>query len=378
MPQSMDVEAKILDAIYRGACDPAELARAMELITDLFHSPAVVLGELDRLRPECRLALGSGVMDAQEFVRYGQYAHLDPMPRAYAAMATGAVTTSNRVVPEGKHRSVFVNEYLRPLGATEALGCSLLAGDGRFAALSILQGTKQNSYDDDDIARLERLAPHLTRALQIRRLFLQSEARGKALESIVDRNETGMVGLHGGGVALFVNGAARAVAAAHDGIGLDRRGRLLVNDRVAATRLATLHADVVRGGAGGLVRIPGPSGRLPYILLVSQLPSGEDLFPNSRGGVLFAIHDPARRKTSTERRIAEVLHIPPGAAKLVQAMLEGVDLKEYANRASISMNTVRFHMKTAFVRTETRNQVDLVRKALSALSDLGPYFSAKD
>jgi hypothetical protein len=64
------------------------------------------------------------------------------MPRAYAALATGTVTTSNRVVPDGKRRSMFVNEYLHPLGATEALGCSLLSSNGRFAALSILQGTK--------------------------------------------------------------------------------------------------------------------------------------------------------------------------------------------------------------------------------------------
>jgi hypothetical protein len=377
MSPKADVEAKIVDAIYRGACDHAELVRAIALITDLFHSPAAVLGELDRLQPECRLAVGSGFMDAQEFVRYGAYAHLDPMPRAYAALATGTVTTSNRIVPEGNRRRVFVNEYLHPLGASEALGCSLLSDDGRFAALSILQGTKQNSFDDDDIACLERLTPHLTRALQIRRLFLQSEARGKALESIVDRNETGMIGLRGGGPALFVNGAARAVAAARDGIGIDRHGRLLATDRVAATRLAALQADVMRGGAGGLVRIPRPSGGPPYIILVCQLPSGDDLFPNSQGGVLFAIHDPARRKTPTERRIAEVLHIPLGAAKLVQAMLEGVDLKDYAVRAGISMNTVRFHLKTAFARTETRSQADLMRNALSVLSDLGPYFPAE-
>jgi hypothetical protein len=377
MSENPDLKTKIVDAIYRGACDSAELMCAIELIADLFHSPAAVLGELDQLQPECQLAIGSGFMDAQECVRYGQYAHLDPMPRAYAALATGTVTTSNRVVPDGKRRSMFVNEYLHPLGATEALGCSLLSSNGRFAALSILQGTKQNSYGDDDVARLERLTPHLARALQIRRLFLQSEARGKALESIVDRNETGMVGLRGGGPALFVNGAARAVAAARDGIGLDRHGRLLVSDRLAATRLATLQADVMRGGAGGLVRIPRPSGGPPYIVLVSPLPSGDDLFPNSQGGVLFAIHDPVRRKAPTERRIAALLHIPLGAAKLVRAMLEGADLKDYADRAGISMNTVRFHLKTAFARTETRSQADLMRNALSALSDLGPYFPAE-
>jgi hypothetical protein len=38
---------------------------------------------------------------------------------------------------------------------------------------------------------------------------------------------------------------------------------------------------------------------------------------------------------------------------------------------------VRFHLKTAFARTETRSQADLVRNALSALRDLGPYFPAE-
>jgi len=67
--------------------------------------------------------------------------------------------------------------------------------------------------------------------------------------------------------------------------------------------------------------------------------------------------------------------VPPGAAKVVQAILEGIELKDYANRESISMNTVKFHLKTAFDRTGTRNQTDLVRRTLLALNDLGPYFS---
>jgi hypothetical protein len=378
MSQNSDLEAKIVDAIYRGACDPAELMRAIELIASLFHSPAVVFGEIDHLRPELRFAIGSGFMDAQEFVRYAQYAQVDPMPRAFAALAAGTVTTSNRIVPQGKHRSIFVNEYLIPLGAAEALGCPLLSSNGRFAALSVLQDVKRSGYDDEDIACLERLTPHLTRALQIRRLFLQSEVRRKALESIIDRNETGMIGLRGGGPVLFVNDAARAIAAAHDGISLDRQGRMVTADRAAATQLGKLEAEVLSGGAGGIARIPRLSEGPPYVVLVSPLPSGDDLFPNSHGGVLFAIHDPVRRKTPTERRIAELLHIPLGAAKLVRAMLEGADLKDYSERAGISMNTVRFHLKTAFARTETRSQAALMQNALSALNDLGPYFPADE
>ena len=375
MTGNADAEAKIIDAIYRGACDPVGLNRAIELIAEYFGSPGVLLGELDQAQPHRSFAFGVHTIDASFFTGYARCENLDPAPRAYAALPVGRASLSNRMFPERERRtSVFVNEFLLPHGLNSSLGSPLLASGGRSAMIGIFQSAHCRNYDDDDIARLERLTPHLTRALQIRRLFLQSEARGKVLESIVERNETAMVGLRGDGSPVFVNAAARAIAAARDGIGLNRLGRLVVADRAAATRLAGLTADVARIGAGGIVQIPRPSGHRPYVVLVSPLPSGDDLFPNSRGGVLFAIHDPARRETPTDRRIAQLLHIPLGAAKVVQAILEGVDLKDYADRAGISMHTVRFHLKTAFARTETRSQAELVRNAMSMLNDIGPYF----
>jgi DNA-binding CsgD family transcriptional regulator len=76
-----------------------------------------------------------------------------------------------------------------------------------------------------------------------------------------------------------------------------------------------------------------------------------------------------------EIRIAQLLHIPRGAAKVVQAILAGQGLKDYADRAGISMNTVRFHLKNAFAGTDTHSQAELVRVALSALNALEPHFS---
>jgi hypothetical protein len=374
MSENGDTEAKIIDAIYRGACDAAELVRAVALISEFFGSPGVLLGELDQARPEGQFAFGACIIDAAFFARYAPYAQFDPAPRAWAALRVGTAATTNRIFSASlRRKDMFLNEFLVPQGVDGSLGCTLLSSNGRFAQIAVFQDIKQKSYEDNDIARLERLTPHLRRSLQIRRLFLQSEARGKTLELIVDRNDTGMIGLRGDGRPVFVNSAARAVAAAQDGIGLDRNGRPVAADREAAIRLAGLAADVARGGPGGLARIPRPSGRPPYLLLVSPLPSGGDLFPNSHGGVLFAIHDPARRKSPTEQRIAQLLHIPLGAAKVVQAILDDVDLKDYAERAGISMNTVRFHLKNAFTGTETHSQAELVRVALSALSALEPH-----
>jgi hypothetical protein len=369
-------ELKIVDAVYRGAHDPAELHRALALIAEYFGTSDAVLGEVDATTPEAQISLGAGTVDADFMRDYAPYAEFDPAPARFSALPTGTASTTDRLFSaEVLRANVFLNEFFRPRGIEATLGAQLLSSGGRSALIGLFQGSRREQFGEDEIARLERLTPHLTRALQIRRLFLQTEARIQALESIVNRNTTGMIGHSGGGPALFVNDAVRAMAAACDGLSLDREGRLVTSDRSAAKRLAALVSDVRRGGAGGLVRIQRPSGRSAYVVLVSPLPSGEQIWTGARGGVLFAIHDPNRRAVSTVHRIAQVLHVPLGAAKVLEAVLEGTDLKDYANRESISINTVKFHLKTAFDRTGSRSQADLVRRALLALNDLEPYFS---
>jgi DNA-binding CsgD family transcriptional regulator len=375
MPDSAELEEKIVDAVYRGACEPDELVRAIGLIAQHFDSTGVILAEFDQAAPEAALAIGARTVDRSFFVDYAPYAPFDPAPRAFAALPVGTVAPTHRLFSDKfLRKNVFLNEYLRPKGVGAALGGSLLAAGGRFAQVSILAATNRRRFGNDDVERLERLTPHLTRALQIRRLFLQSQSREQVLESVLSRSPTGIIASSSNGALLFVNEALRAMAAARDGLSVDRHGRLVALDRTAARRLNALEADVGNGGAGGLVRIERPSGRPPYMVLVSPLPSTEDILMRTRRAILIAIHDPSRRIPSTAQRVAHLLHLTPGAAKLVAAILEGVDLKDYAERESISMNTVKFHLKTAFDRTETRSQSDLIRRAMLAINDLGPYF----
>jgi hypothetical protein len=189
---------------------------------------------------------------------------------------------------------------------------------------------------------------------------------------MLNRSSAGLIGLSNDPTPLFVNDAARAIAAAKDGIGIDRDGRLLVADRSAQKQLSELEALVRRGGAGGVVRLQRPSGKPAYAVLVAPLPASEDiLLPTRRRGVLIAIHDPDRRPPGSAQRIAQLLFVPIGAAKVIEALLNGVDLKDYAQQEGISPNTVKFHLKTAFNSTGVRRQTDLVRRALAALNDLG-------
>jgi hypothetical protein len=376
MPDCDDFEQKIIEAIYRGACDESALQSAVELIARYFDRPGAFLCQIDRAAPNDQFTIGLGTIDQAFMNDYATYADVDPAPERFSALPTGTATTTDRMFSaEFLRNNIFLHEFLRPHGVEGTLAVPLLSAAARFAMMALHQGTGQKPFEDDDILRLERLTSHLTRALQIRRLFMQSEMRGRTLEAIINRKPVGMIGVSADGSSLFVNDAARKIAAARDGIDIGRDGRLIVIDRTAAKRVAALEADVMRSGAGGIVRIQRLSGKLPYLVLVAPLPPTDQIMlPAKHAGILIAIHDPSRRVAATVQRIAHLLHVPLGAAKVVEALIDGTGLKDYADREGISQNTVKFHLKTAFDRTGTSSQTDLVRRALLALNDLGPYF----
>ena len=63
------------------------------------------------------------------------------------------------------------------------------------------------------------------------------------------------------------------------------------------------------------------------------------------------IHDPLHRAPTVPQLVAELFSIPLGPATLLAALAAGEELSHYAERVGISMNTVRFHLKTAYART---------------------------
>ena len=142
MPDSAELEQKIIDAIYRGACDPEELERAIDLIGQYFDSPGVSLGEFDQVNPEAQFAVGIGITDAAFLRSYARYADFDPAPMKFAALQTGTATTTDRMFSaEFLRTSVFLNEFFRPYGIEGTLGAPLLSAAGRFAVIGMHQGT---------------------------------------------------------------------------------------------------------------------------------------------------------------------------------------------------------------------------------------------
>lgn len=371
-----DEEERFLDALYLGVRDGSAFDQALELLCGLFDVASAALIDFDAARPDVSAQAAVGLFSGDTVRRYERdFAALDPAPPAFMTRPAGTAIPTYRMLPEETKRpGMFFSEFFRPVGLEECLGGTLATTNGRFAMVGLHRAPDRVAFDDRDIAKLESLMPHLSRALQLRRAFLALDRRNAALAEACDRAAAGYVGVDPEGRILFANEAARRLSSRDDGLGLDRNGRLYAARREANQRLAELQANVAAGGAGGLAHVPRPKGGA-YAVMVAPLflDGGIDKERRQKRGTLFVIHDPLARLPSSPQLIAELFRLPPGSAALLAALVAGEELKDYAERTGISMNTVRFHLKTAYARTGAHRQTELVRLIIAALRDLSDH-----
>src|SRR5262249_58166962 len=123
-------------------------------------------------------------------------------------------------------------------------------------------------------------------------------------------------------------------------------------------------AEVAAGGAGGLVRVPRPNGGAHAVMVAPLFLDGRlDNGRRQSRGTLFVIHDPLGRLPPAPQLIAELFRLPLGSATLLAALAAGEELTDYAMRAGIPMNTVRFHLTTAYAPNGTRRPPPLLRSS---------------
>jgi GAF domain-containing protein len=375
---AIDADPRLMDALYRGVNDTAEFERALTLLSARFACRSAALISLDATAPATNVVLSTGLWDAAARNRYvHDFAAIDPAPAAFARLRVGTASTTDRMLSVEQRECAFLHEFYLPLGLMETLGGTLQSSQGRFELIGLHRGPDRPPFEDDEIAQIERLMPHVARALQLRRSFRQLETRVAGLEAALDRLEAGVLLLEPAGPAAFVNRAMQAIARRGDGLGLDRRGRPVLAAVDAPMRLDALIDGVANGGAGGTMAVPRPSGARPYAVLVAPAPSSLVHAPwapwTPRGSVhaVVVVHDAAATRMADPDILQQALDLPKGAARLVAALAAEDDLRSFAEREGVTIHTARFHLRKALERTGARSQAELVRLAVRMLRDFG-------
>jgi DNA-binding CsgD family transcriptional regulator len=297
------------------------------------------------------------------------------IPRIMAAPRGTFVLREQHYSDAAWERLDIYNDVYRPIEGYASLGAPLLKTEHHFVPLGMVRAKSRGSYEARELKLLERAIPHLQRTMQILLRLGALEARQAAGEALWDLLPFGVFMLDDAGRILWVNRAGEAIAAANDGLAT-RGGFLLAataDESATLSRLigeAALTATGQGLAAGGALSLRRPSLRRPLAVLVAPFRVAPSAMLARQPAVAVLVSDPEETPQPAPELLAQLYGLTAREAELVTLLLDGLDLRDAAERLALSMNTVRTHLREVFHKTGTHRQSELVALVLRSVAAL--------
>jgi hypothetical protein len=159
-----------ISLIYEAALDPALWPEALRRITKHGRGSYTFLLILRPRTVEPLHLLGDGWPGYDQYLAH--YARIDPRNAHATRVHAGAKVVDYDFTTEGEMaRSEFYQDYLLPHDMGY-VGAEMLVTDPNcIAAIAIQRARRQGPFELGELDLLDRLAPHLTRALRLQTRF---------------------------------------------------------------------------------------------------------------------------------------------------------------------------------------------------------------
>lgn len=285
----------------------------------------------------------------------------------------GRAQPDQQLVPRTRlQRSEFYNDFLTRFDTTRMVALPLASSGFNFSSLTIHRDERRQPFDAEEVRVLEKLAPHLRRALDIH-LQLRAAAHMTAeLHAALDALPCAVFVADGAGTVLTCNRQASAMRAGRDGLGVE--GRVLT----AATRsdTARLRAALAAAASTQPRTLPSfsilrPDTVWPLQVAVARSPVGSPLTAGAESPrVLVFASDPARERPPSEALLRTLYGLTPAQAGIVRMLATGVALERIAHERNLTLNTVRGYAKQVLAKLGCRTRAELARKVSISLPGL--------
>jgi len=270
--------------------------------------------------------------------------------------------------------SRFAREFLEPLGWGDALGSHLAKMSHRYGILCIFGACSQGAFEDQALARIRILSPHVRRAVQIAELLGNHQEPAKFEAHALELLTTGVILLDERKRISFCNSAAQDIICG--GFGLNRRGDYLqVSDGNAASSLnraieaALLDTPGVipENGIPVALGSSGGKGIAAWILPMKYRRSIEHQ-QHSGPRVAVFLQEFGRQAPMAGELFVKQFGITPAECRVLMLLVQGHSLGDTADWLGCSLATVRTHLSRLFAKTSTKTQTQLVRLGMTALA----------
>lgn len=258
-------------------------------------------------------------------------------------------------------------------GVARRLGIRLNADSVWFDAMSIGFDQQDLEVPVSSSERSRALLPHLTKALEIGRVFTLLKARYKATLSALDQVQAGIAIALSNGQVIVKNAEAERILGLKDGIALASNGTIITADTDATSKIRTHILEVcstARGQANrheSLISIARPSGLTPILLDIGPVSDSKAELEQGLEGALITIIDPERIPYLRLDRFAKLYGLTQAETDVCRWIADGASIAEIAERRGTSPITAKNQVSAVLSKSCVGSRVELIRLILRVL-----------
>jgi DNA-binding CsgD family transcriptional regulator/PAS domain-containing protein len=301
-----------------------------------------------------------------------QFFALDP----FVDLPPLTVVSLQELIPlQELRQSEYYRQFLEPAGILHILAADAREPRGMEARLRVSRGPDDAPFSRADRRLLERLLPHLARALEINARLAHTESERALYEGAVDQLAVGTIILDGHGRVLNSNRVAGQLLALADGMHVGD-GQLRFADMALGRQLQQVIAKVLEAhlrGAPAMVealRVRRPSGKGDFGLVIRPVPRSAWSEGQSSPTVAVFVSAPELQSQTSELVIRQLFDFTPAESRLALRLAGGQSLAEACDELCISPHTARAQLKTIFAKSGVTRQAELVRLILRSVATL--------
>lgn len=366
----MDREThQLIQSCYETVVVPGSWPKFLQQLTEAMDAKGCLIFEIDHTDSEIHVPLFNEAFQAEL---------LDAYMSLFAGFERNEQLRFNEIAAAEdrielvRDQQLFDHEDTRTSQANvQALGnfgigyraFALLDKDNRSRyRFSIQQSRRHGALSEAEERMLQNILPHMAKALQLGRPFVEREASHEGLLTAMSKLGIGIAILDARGREVFANDEHSRQCDVLDTFHKTSEGHLRMNANGDSVRLNRLLGDMLAHGAFGArprrEAIPfDGGGQLGAICL--------EISPRPEGGVILYSYDTTRPISVDAGILRQVFGLTDAETEVLTLVAEGFTNPEIAERRGRSAATINVQLKSLLAKTDCANRTQLARLMLN-------------
>lgn len=260
-----------------------------------------------------------------------------------------------------------LHEQLAALGLGRFIGSLQQLHRGTYLTLALHRKVGDSGdFSANQVERLAMLVPHVGQAVELSGRLQDAAGLAARLQQHLDHLRCGLIICDAGGRMQWLNRSAEQRLVA--GSALKTLGEQLLAHNPDATARLLRHICMVAGaadtdGAGRYLTLGHGAQRLHLALQPLAASNG---LPGSAASVLIVVTGVGQAEPIPIAALISMFGLTPAESRLVDALIGGHTLEQYAQHRGVSLGTVRGQLKQVLAKTGAARQSELVRMVLTS------------